>query len=302
MPKYFAELKMDDKPDARHIKEPYTCITIEPTQKHTATVIWLHGLGGTGNSMLGPATVLLDATLGLEHVKFIFPTAHVMKVTGAMGHINSWQDCFSFDYETRKEDEQGFHVAASLIDDIIGREEREHSIPPHRIVIGGISQGSATALFTALTGTRPLAGVFILAGYVALRGKTKQLMSPHAPSLPIFWGHGRLDPRLKIEFSLSTAETLASDLGVSFTAHFGRLGILNIAPTFPDGEVTGSMSSTKDSLTSVDASLVEVPDVAALKQPSVHFVTYEELGHWMNEAELLDLGVWIRVLLPKDFN
>ncbi|KAG5731398.1 Acyl-protein thioesterase 1 [Termitomyces sp. T112] len=285
---------MDDQSDAQHVKKPYTCITIEPTQKHTATVVWLHGLGGTGNSMLGPATILLDDTRGLEHVKFIFPTAHVMKVTGAKAFMNSWQDCFSFDYETREEDEQGFRVSASLIDDIIAREEREHSIPPNRVVVGGISQGSSTALYTALTSTRPLAGVFILAGYIPLRGKIKQLISRPPPLSPIFWGHGRLDDRLEIDFSLNTARTLASDLGVPFTKHVGRFSVPNIMPISTDGETRGL---TEDSLTLID----EDRGVAVLKQPSVHFVTYEQLGHWMNEAELLDLGAWFCALLPKDF-
>ncbi|KAG6864853.1 hypothetical protein C0991_006754 [Blastosporella zonata] len=295
---------------------PYPFITIDPTKPHTATVIWLHGLGGSGKSMYYPATTLVKSISGLEHVKFIFPTAHVMRVTGSGSIMNSWFDVDSFDYEMRKDNERGLINVSLLIDNIIAQEEREHAISPHRIVIGGISQGSATALYTALTSARPLAGAFVLAGYVALRHKIKEVMTPHGPSLPIFWGHGRDDERLKIKFSRSTAVILASDLGVPFNGYTGRLGssdpesepgIESNASSSEPTTAEAALSDSDESIGSIEAdplpppmntSLAEALGVDALREPGVRFVTYADLGHWMNEAMLQDLGVWIRALLP----
>ncbi|KAG6856190.1 hypothetical protein H0H87_006730 [Tephrocybe sp. NHM501043] len=297
---------------------PYPCVTISPTKPHTATVIWLHGLGNTGEEMSLPATSILGTISGLEHVKFIFPTAHVMNVTafGIPGApMNSWVDAYSFKYATRKEDEKGFITAASLIDHIVMQEEMGHAIPLKRILIGGISQGSSLALFTALTGTRPFAGVFVLAGYIPLRHKIKELMAPHAPTLPIFWGHGREDPRLKINFSLTTAKRLSSDLGVPFDTYRARLGSSDPEPLpeqdplaeFEEFDVLsqeGIELSDSDSSESVELRapvypyLAEVLESETLRHPGVRFIAYEDLGHWVNEAMLQDLGVWMRALVP----
>ncbi|KAG6856189.1 hypothetical protein H0H87_006729 [Tephrocybe sp. NHM501043] len=170
----------------------------------------------------------------------------------------------------------------------------------------------------ALTHKQQLAVAFVLAGYVALRDKIwevsqhvriasrgvdynpVQVMTMHAPSLPIFWGHGRNDERLKIDFSLSTAEALASSLGVPFNAYTGRLGAIQtpmmLSVFESDSDSFGSMEP--DPLPPpIIPSLAEALGAEVLKQPGVRFVTYEgSLGHWMNEAMLQDLGVY--ALIP----
>jgi predicted esterase len=52
-----------------------TSVVIAAKSKHTATVLWLHGLGdtGTGWSFLGEELSGL-----LPHVKWIFPNAYVV--------------------------------------------------------------------------------------------------------------------------------------------------------------------------------------------------------------------------------
>ena len=43
--------------------------------KHTATLIFLHGLGDTGNGIAAIGQALVTAAPALSHIKFIFPTA-----------------------------------------------------------------------------------------------------------------------------------------------------------------------------------------------------------------------------------
>ena len=81
----------------------------------------------------------------------------------------------SFDIANRREDERTIRQAVALINDIITQEITNHGIPTYRIIIGGISQGSALSLMLALTTERPLAGVFVLSGYVPLRKRTKEV-------------------------------------------------------------------------------------------------------------------------------
>lgn len=242
-------------------------ITIPPQNVHTATVIWLHGLGDSGRG-LQPFAQHLSRSLALGHIKWILPHAPLLSVTGNRGTImNSWFDCYSFDIPNRTEDEAGLYKAVGRINDIVSAEMKNHNIPSDRIIIGGFSQGSAVSMLTALTTTRPLAGIFVLSGYIPLRKKAKQIASPIASSLPIFWCHGRYDHQVDYEFSLKAAETLASELDIQFRATNQRLA----AEQFKvDGGKAG-----------------------------LTYVTYDQLGHWIQTPEeITDLHVWIEGCLP----
>jgi predicted esterase len=83
-------------------------------------------------------------------------------------------DCYSFDIPNRPEDEEGLYRAVGHINELVSLEMKNNNIPSDRIIIGGISQGSAVSILTALTSTRPFAGVFILSGYIPLRKKAKE--------------------------------------------------------------------------------------------------------------------------------
>jgi predicted esterase len=53
-------------------------VVIKPAAKHTATVIFCHGLGDTGN---GWSDVGIQLSPALPNVKFIFPHAPHKRVT-----------------------------------------------------------------------------------------------------------------------------------------------------------------------------------------------------------------------------
>ncbi|KAF8346550.1 acyl-protein thioesterase 1 [Amanita rubescens] len=173
-------------------KPQLSFITVGPFyHRHTATVIWLHGLGDTAQGMRVAANKLsLHPLLG--HVKIILPTAF---------------DCLSFDIENRREDEEGLLEGA----------ERKAGIPPDRIIVGGLSQGGALAVLTGLTTTEsPIAGVFLLSSYVPLRRKVREIATKLAAHVPLFWAHGKSDLQVRHDFALASAKQLASDLGVRF--------------------------------------------------------------------------------------
>jgi len=258
-----------DGGNTTNLNTPADFITISPRNAHTATVIWLHGLGDTGRGLQSFAEDL-SRLPALGHIKWILPHAQLLSVTGNRGSImHSWFDCYSFDIPNRREDEEGLYKAAGQLNYIISTGAKDYNIPSDRIVIGGISQGSAVSVLTALTTTRPLAGVFILSGYIPLRKKVKEIASPIAPSLPIFWGHGQLDHQVEHEFSLKAAETLASELNIQFHATSQRLALERFKTDSGNAGLT--------------------------------FVTYDQLGHWIQTPEeMQDLSVWIEACLPCD--
>ncbi|KAG6864857.1 hypothetical protein C0991_006758 [Blastosporella zonata] len=265
----------------------YECHTIPPKIQHTATVIWLHGIGSSSNDVVPFASRLQEMTQGVEHIKFILPSAHSMTVSAAE-YMPAWFDVFSFDFEKPDiVDEEGMRRAGELVGNIIEREEKECGIPRSRIVLGGFSQGSATALVTAIAGTRAIAGAFVLGGCVPYRDKIKEVMSPHAPSLPIFWGHGIKDEVLKIKFSRETAERLAEDLGMPFIAYSGRLGVLE-----NPSDTVAANTTTLESNSSLAAE--------NFSHPGLRFVTYENIAHYIDDLELQDLGIWFRAVLPEE--
>ena len=67
-----------------------TPVVLAPSGKHTATIIFLHGLGDTGHTWAN----VID-NIRPSHVKIICPTANKIPVTINSGQdMNSWFDVF----------------------------------------------------------------------------------------------------------------------------------------------------------------------------------------------------------------
>ena len=86
--------------------------------KHTATVIWLHGLGDSG---YGWSSV--SEQLNMPWVKFLFPTAPVQRVTLNMGmEMPAWFDIKSLDPDDLAEDVQGMLESAAYVMGLVQKE------------------------------------------------------------------------------------------------------------------------------------------------------------------------------------
>ncbi|KAJ3500504.1 hypothetical protein NLJ89_g9767 [Agrocybe chaxingu] len=241
--------------------------TIPPREQHTATVIFLHGLGDTGRDV-SKALRTLTAHSELGHVKFVFPTAPLMPVTGMNRRvIPSWFDCYSFDIATRREDEKGLFQAVNWLNEYIAIEEREHGISANRIIIGGISQGGSVATLTTITTEKLIAGLFGLSTYIPLRHHTMKYAMPLSKKVPMFWGHGIEDLQIKHSVWKDLVEMFAGLMGIPFQ-HF-----------------VGDKLNKKD---------LQEEGATGLR-----FYLYMRLGHWVNDEELEDLATWISFLLPN---
>lgn len=92
--------------------------------------------------------------------------------------------------------------------------EVDAGIPASRILLGGFSQGGAMALLAGLSTERRLAGLAVMSGWVPLREKFASMVSDHAKSVPIFWGHGTVDPMVRFEYGKASSEFLKSKIGI----------------------------------------------------------------------------------------
>ena len=93
-----------------------------------------------------------------------------------------------------------------------------------------------------------------------------QICTPLFPSIPLFFAHGTADRQVNHEFARDAAETLASQLEISF--HFSESALS--ATALPQSDLVG-----------------------------LRFQSYVGMGHEISEMELEDLRLWIAAILPK---
>lgn len=178
-----------------------TPVILPATAKHTATLIFFHGLGDTGH---GWASSL--RAIQAPHVKIICPTAPDMPVTLNAGfRMPSWFDLRSLDSNT-PEDEDGICKAASMVHSLVGKEI-DGGIPSNRIAVGGFSQGGALAIFSALTFVQPLAGIIGLSCWLPLHRKFPAEAVGNKET-PLLQCHGNCDPVLPYKWGQLSASIL----------------------------------------------------------------------------------------------
>jgi len=185
-------------------------IIVPPRAVHSASVIWLHGLGDQGGSW---TEVTRDFGSTLPHVKWIFPNAPSRPVTLNMGaSMPAWADIQGLSPDA-EEDEEGTMQSQTMLHALINSEVAA-GIAPDRILIGGFSQGAAMAGFAALTFDQTLAGCFMLSGYLTLKGKVPKLVTAASKKTPFWQAHGSSDPVVPFMFG-QVSSHIIEQLGVS---------------------------------------------------------------------------------------
>jgi phospholipase/carboxylesterase len=165
------------------------CLEIEPESTATAAVIWLHGLGASGDDF-APIVPELNLPDSLA-VRFVFPHAPARPVTINGGMVMpAWYDILSMDID-RKIDTAQILESAEAVQALINREI-ERGIASDKIIIAGFSQGGAVAYQAALSYPRTLAGLMTLSTYFATSDSLE--IDPANQSLPVFVSHGQYDP------------------------------------------------------------------------------------------------------------
>ncbi|KAM9415178.1 acyl-protein thioesterase 2-like isoform 4-T6 [Salvelinus alpinus] len=178
-------------------------VTVSGTEKETAAVIFLHGLGDSGHGWADAMTAIR-----LPHVKYICPHAPRIPVTLNMKMtMPSWFDLMGLSPDS-PEDEAGIKRAAENIKAIIDHEAK-NGIPANRVLLGGFSQGGALSLYTALTCQQQLAGVVALSCWLPLHKSFPQAASASGNrDMAILQCHGEMDPMIPVQFGAMTAEKL----------------------------------------------------------------------------------------------
>jgi len=191
------------------------CIETSTGPIPAAAVIWLHGLGATGDDFAAIVPEL-DLT-ACPPIRFVFPHAPSMPVTINGGYVMpAWYDIMGIPGQGR-EDAAGIQRSAKAIEALIERE-LARGIRPERIVLAGFSQGCAMVLHTALRHPQRLGGILALSGYLPLASQLAAERSAANQDIPLFMAHGLSDPVVALERAQASRDVL-SRLGYQVQWH-----------------------------------------------------------------------------------
>jgi phospholipase/carboxylesterase len=187
------------------MSEILSAIEIETAADPDAAVIWLHGLGDTGDgwSQVVPG-------LGLPRslrARFLFPHAPRIPVGINNNYVMpAWYDIRDGNLNERA-DLAGVRRSQSQLEALVARE-KARGIAEARIVLAGFSQGGAIALYTGLRHPARLAGVVGLSTYLVDAAGLASEAAPANRDVPIFMAHGTYDPVVRIEWAEASREAL----------------------------------------------------------------------------------------------
>ncbi|OAA43692.1 lysophospholipase [Metarhizium rileyi] len=201
-----------------------TSLIIPAAGRHTATIIFAHGLGDTGYGW-ADAVEIWKKRPAMSGIKFILPHAPEIPITmnGGMP-MPGW-----FNIRALKkgvdEDSQGILQSREYFHGLIQQEIKD-GIPSDRIVLGGFSQGGAMSILAGLTAPVKIGGIVGLSSWLPLSQKFKEYIPEGNinKDTPIFMGHGDDDPLVLYSLAKDSEITLKSmGYGVTFKTYRGML-------------------------------------------------------------------------------
>jgi len=194
---------------------PLPAIEHETAANPRYSILWLHGLGADGNDFAPIVPELVDPAW--PPLRFVFPHAPVRPVTINNGlSMRAWYDIAAFDLNARQ-DETGMRASIGEVETLIARE-RSRGVPSEHIVLAGFSQGGAIALAAGLRHPEKLGGIIALSTYLPLHATLAGERHAANATLPIFWGHGTLDPVVILQRGTDSRDLLQS-LGYTVDWH-----------------------------------------------------------------------------------
>ena len=179
------------------------CSIIEPDRTADACIIWLHGLGASGDDLKPLIACLSLPEFSIRHV---FPHAVARPITWNQGAVmRAWYDISGNDLMAR-EDEVGIKQSQQAIVQLLDAQLKR-GIAAERIMLAGFSQGGAMALYTALNYGQKLGGIIALSGFLPLVKQQYYANTSHTAT-PIFMAAGSLDQLVPMKWSLLSKQCL----------------------------------------------------------------------------------------------
>jgi lysophospholipase II len=221
---------------------------IPPLAPHTHTIILLHGRGSNGPEF---AEELFEARTSKElslqeHLpgwKWVFPTSQTRFSTLFQEDISEWFDIYSLTDPTLREELQteGLQQSVAFIRQLIDEEISAVGGDALRIVLGGISQGCATAVRVMLSSRR--LGAFVgFCSWMPSPSDIPDICSNR--DTPVFLSHTKDDRVVDFKLGLQLRNTLQQQLGMNVTWRAYNDGGHWIKESEGFDDLTGFLAST----------------------------------------------------------
>ena len=249
---------------------------VAPCKDHTQTIILLHGRDSIASEFAEEffeSQASDDRTLPeiFPTTRWVFPTSKIRNSARFEAPMSQWFDMWSVENPSEKNEIQidGLRESVKEILDLIRTEAV--LISPDRIILGGISQGCATAIHTLLYGGIRLGGFIGLNSWLPFEPEITTNMADNMAWRIV--GDRLHYSRKMLNTPTDQAETTSvlSDLSSTFVLE---------TPVFlshsQDDDVVPIANGKKLSTT-----LKKLGMVVSWKQ-------YKEGGHWVNEPQGVD--------------
>lgn len=179
-------------------------IESETGNNPATSVIWLHGLGADGHDF---EAIVPELDLPAIPIRFVFPHAPMRPVTINAGMVmRAWYDVT--DAAIRREDEAGVRASQAHLEALIAREKERGT---SAVLLAGFSQGGAIVLHTGLRHRERLAGIMALSCYLPVADKLAAEAHAANRDVPVFMGHGVLDPVVAIARAVQSRDLLGRE-------------------------------------------------------------------------------------------
>jgi len=181
-------------------------IIFEPIGEHRATIVWLHGLGDSGEGFSD-----VFESYRPQNTRVVLPNAPIRSVTINSGmKMRAWYDILTLDRSKSppiREDEKGIVEGARQITELLAYEVAKVG-GADKVLLGGFSQGGAMSIHAGLSYASTLAGVISCSGYVLLQGQYPSAMSSAGSKVQVFAYHGTQDQTVPMSFAKTGYDAL----------------------------------------------------------------------------------------------
>ncbi|GAA5824292.1 hypothetical protein JCM5353_007010 [Sporobolomyces roseus] len=202
-----------EKPEAQSLdRDLFLVDEAKLGHDYTVTAIVLHGLGQPNYEV----PFIRRMRDQFPYVRWVSPTADTLDVTVRdYESTSAWFNIETFDDLSQGEHLNEFVHSQRQINELVDQERAkmiEEGKEP-RIALMGFSQGAVMTLLSMLSSnaTDRFEGCVALSAYVPLLDHLNDIVTPESKDIPLFWGHGQLDPYLTVDLAESGAELLKSD-------------------------------------------------------------------------------------------
>lgn len=195
--------------------------TLQPTEPHTHTFIFLHGRDSTAAEFMREffeSQASDDRTLPeiFPQVKWVFPTSGILP-SRYFGDISQWYDMSSTDNPADGESEHQNDIDAAVASTLaLLRSETAVLGSSQGIILGGISQGCAVAIQALLKQDLALGGFMGLSSWLPASVSSMDL-SEQTKRTPIFLSHSKDDDTIDVKHGERLRDALkAKDMAVEW--------------------------------------------------------------------------------------